>query len=132
MTAQAWLQIALYVAVLTALVPLLGAYMARVYQGEHVALARLFGPVERLVYRLCGIDPDREQRWNVYALSLLTRKEPPLTPELLRVAERTRRYSSARAIQELGYPQTPLRASLEKTYRWYVENHLLPDFHRYS
>ena len=47
MTAQAWLQIAFYVAVLTALVPLLGAYMARVYQGERVALSRLFGPVER-------------------------------------------------------------------------------------
>ncbi len=63
-----------------------------------------------------------------YGLSLLTRKEPPLTPELLRVAQHTRRYSSARAIRELGYPQTPLRAALEKTYRWYVENSLLPNF----
>ncbi len=65
-----------------------------------------------------------------YGLSLVTRKEPPLTPELLRVAQHTRRYSSARAIRELGYPQTPLRAALEKTYRWYVEHNLLPDFRR--
>ena len=38
MTAQGWLQIAIFVAVLTALTPLLGAYMARVYQGERVVL----------------------------------------------------------------------------------------------
>ncbi|HXE74437.1 MAG TPA: SDR family oxidoreductase [Candidatus Xenobia bacterium] len=66
----------------------------------------------------------------VYGASLITRKEPPLTPELLRVAQHTRRYSSARAIQELGYPQTPLRVALEKTYRWYVQNKLLPDFRK--
>ena len=35
-------------------------------------------------------------------------------------------YSSARAVRELGYPQTPLRQTLEKTYRWYVENGHLP------
>ncbi len=67
MTAQAWLQIAFYVAVLTALTPLLGGYMARVYQGEHVALARLFGPVERLIYRAVGTNPAREQSWKSYA-----------------------------------------------------------------
>src|ERR1700752_1080060 len=67
MTAQAWLQIAFYAAVLTALTPLLGAYMARVYQGEHVALARILGPVERLIYRAVGTNPAREQTWKSYA-----------------------------------------------------------------
>ena len=67
MTAQGWLQIAFYAAVLTALTPLLGAYMARVYQGEHVALARVLGPVERLIYRAVGTDPTREQSWKSYA-----------------------------------------------------------------
>ena len=43
MTAQGWLQIAIYLAVLTALTPVLGAYMARVYRGE----VRFLGPVER-------------------------------------------------------------------------------------
>lgn len=60
--------------------------------------------------------------WGSYALSLLTRREPPLTPELLRVARYSRRYSSERAIRELGYPQTPLRVTLEKTYRWYRDH----------
>jgi dihydroflavonol-4-reductase len=57
-----------------------------------------------------------------YGVSLLTRKEPDITPELMRVAQRSRQYSSERAIRELGYPQTPLRQTLEKTYRWYREN----------
>ena len=51
MTAQGWLQIVFYLVVLTALTPLLGGYMARVYQGERVALDRVLGPVERLTYR---------------------------------------------------------------------------------
>jgi K+-transporting ATPase ATPase A chain len=48
-------------------VPLLGGYMARVYQGERVALTRLLGPLERLTYRALGIDPRREQSWKGYA-----------------------------------------------------------------
>ena len=60
--------------------------------------------------------------WGADAVSRITRREPPITPELMRVARRSRHYSSARAIGELGYPQTPLRVTLEKTYRWYREN----------
>ena len=67
MTAQGWLQIAIYVAVLTALVPVLGAYMARVYQGERVLLSGVLGPIERLTYRALRTDPDREQDWKAYA-----------------------------------------------------------------
>ena len=60
MTVNGWLQIAIYVAVLTALVPLLGGYMARVYQGERVLLERPLGWLERLIYRLLG--PPRADR----------------------------------------------------------------------
>jgi K+-transporting ATPase ATPase A chain len=67
MTAQGWLQIAIYLAVLTALVPLLGGYMARVYMGERIVLARVLGPVERLFYRAVRTNPDREQDWKQYA-----------------------------------------------------------------
>ena len=67
MTAEGWLQIALYVAVLTALTPLLGAYMFRVYVGEPVLLSRVLGPVERRVYRLLRIDPGHGQDWKSYA-----------------------------------------------------------------
>jgi K+-transporting ATPase ATPase A chain len=71
MDATGILQIILYVAVVLALTPLLGGYMARLYEGKPVLLARLLGPVERGIYRLCGINPEREQHWTGYALSLL-------------------------------------------------------------
>jgi potassium-transporting ATPase potassium-binding subunit len=70
-TAQGWLQIVFYLVVLTALTPLLGAYMARVYQGEHVALERVLGPVERLTYRALRTDPGRQQDWKEYARTTL-------------------------------------------------------------
>lgn len=63
-------QIALYFAVLTALVKPLGSYMARVYEGEPVFLTRVLGPVERFVYRVCGVG-DEEMCWKSYATSLL-------------------------------------------------------------
>ena len=67
MTAQGWLQIAIYVGVLIALTPPLGAYMARVYTGERVFLSRFLGPLERGLYRLSGVDPDAGQDWKAYA-----------------------------------------------------------------
>jgi K+-transporting ATPase ATPase A chain len=68
---QGWLQIGLFVAVLVAIVPLLGGYMARVYTGERVFLTRVVGPVERLFYRMLRVDPARGQDWKAYARSLL-------------------------------------------------------------
>jgi K+-transporting ATPase ATPase A chain len=70
-TAQGWLQIAFYVVVLTALTPLLGGYMARVYQGERVVLDRVFGPIERVIYRSVRTEPGRQQDWKAYAKSVL-------------------------------------------------------------
>jgi len=71
MTWQGWFQILLYLAVLTALVPLLGGYMARVYMGRRVVLQRVLGPVERGFYRAVRTDPDREQDWKAYGRSVL-------------------------------------------------------------
>ena len=71
MTWQGWFQIAFYLAVLTALVPLLGGYMARVYMGERVVLQRVLGPVERLFYRAVRTNPTREQDWKQYATTML-------------------------------------------------------------
>ena len=71
MTAQGWAQIAFYLVVLTALTPPLGAYMARVYQGEGVVLERVFGPVERVIYVALRTDPGRQQDWKAYAKSVL-------------------------------------------------------------
>ncbi|MET0476664.1 MAG: potassium-transporting ATPase subunit KdpA [Actinomycetota bacterium] len=63
MTWQGWFQIVIYVAVLTALTPLLGGYMARVYMGHRVVLERALGPVERGFYRAVRTDPSHEQDW---------------------------------------------------------------------
>jgi potassium-transporting ATPase potassium-binding subunit len=51
--------------------PLLGNYMAKVFTNKKAPGDRLFLPVERLSYRLTGVDPESEQRWTVYAVSLL-------------------------------------------------------------
>jgi potassium-transporting ATPase potassium-binding subunit len=71
MTADGILQILFYLALLALLTPLLGGYMARVFEGERTGLSPLFGPIERGLYRLAGIDPDREQHWTSYTLALL-------------------------------------------------------------
>ena len=69
--AQVWLQIAVFVAVVVALTPPLGAYMARVYGGRRVFLSPLVGPLERLTYRLLRVDPSAQQGWKDYAKCMM-------------------------------------------------------------
>ena len=71
MSASAWFQVLFLIALLAISTPLLGSYLAKVYGGGTAPGDRFFSPVERLIYRACNVDPDREQRWNVYAYSLL-------------------------------------------------------------
>jgi potassium-transporting ATPase potassium-binding subunit len=71
MTAAGWAQLIALIVLIAVTAPLLGRYMANVYEGGPSRLDRVFAPVERLVYRFCRIDPEREQRWNIYALSVL-------------------------------------------------------------
>ena len=71
MLANGYLQLALYFVVLTALAKPLGAYMARVYEGKPLALGRVLGPLERLVYRVCGVRPDEDMSWTKYAGAML-------------------------------------------------------------
>lgn len=66
-----WLQIVLYLVVLLLLVKPLGAYMARVFQGERVFLTRVIGPVERFIYRIIGLHSDEEMDWKKYAIVML-------------------------------------------------------------
>ena len=66
-----WFQLILYMVVLIALAKPLGTFMARVYQGERTFLDPVFGPVERLIYRLCGVRPDEEMNWKVYAIAVM-------------------------------------------------------------
>jgi K+-transporting ATPase ATPase A chain len=68
---QGWIQIVVFLIVLTALVPFLGAYIARVFQGERVFLSLVFGPIERLTYRVLRVRPEAGQDWREYAKSML-------------------------------------------------------------
>ncbi len=71
MTANAYLQLGFYIVVLLLLAKPLGTYMARIYEGEPAILNRFGAPLERLIYRICGIDPAQEMRWTQYAMAAL-------------------------------------------------------------
>ena len=66
MSARDWLQILLYFGLLIGCAPLLGRYMANVFQSERTLLSPLLQPVERGVYWLAGVDPAVERRWLTY------------------------------------------------------------------
>ncbi len=71
MTEMGIFQITFYLLILLALVVPLGGYMARVYEGKPCGLDRCFGPLERLIYRLCSIKPEQEMNWKGYLLAML-------------------------------------------------------------
>ncbi len=71
MSGSAWLQFAFFGVLITISTPLLGKYMYRVYATERAPGDRFFLPIERFIYRVGGINPETEQRWTSYALSLL-------------------------------------------------------------
>jgi K+-transporting ATPase ATPase A chain len=71
MTASILLQPALYLLVLLLLVKPLGAFMARVYQGERTFLSPVLQPVERFIYRLARIHADEDMDWKTYAIAFL-------------------------------------------------------------
>ncbi len=71
MTTNGLLQLAIYFGVLLACVKPLGFYMAQVYSGAATLLDRLVGPLERLLYRLCGIDKSAEMTWRQYSVAVM-------------------------------------------------------------
>jgi K+-transporting ATPase ATPase A chain len=71
MTFNGWLQIALFCVVIALLVKPLGGYMTRVFTGERTFLSPALGPVERVFYRLSGVDEKSDQNWLTYAVSML-------------------------------------------------------------
>ena len=71
MTFNGYIQLALYLVVLLALAKPLGGFMARVYMGQPSALDRVLGPLERLIYRLCGVRIEEEMGWKTYAIAML-------------------------------------------------------------
>ena len=71
MTINGLAQIALFFGVLIVLIKPLGWYMARVHEGKPCGLDRVLGPVERSLYRLCGVRSHEEMTWKTYAVAML-------------------------------------------------------------
>jgi potassium-transporting ATPase potassium-binding subunit len=71
MSINGWIQIAVYFVILTALVVPLGRFMARVFEGERTFLSPVLLPVERALYRVAGVDAEREQHWITYTVAML-------------------------------------------------------------
>src|SRR5512142_3108794 len=91
MTANGWLQILFFSLMVLAITKPMGVYILRVYDGS----LRWLAPIERVIYRLCGVDPEEDQHWTRYAAGLLLfsavsmlvtyvvpppQARPPLTP----------------------------------------------------
>ncbi len=71
MTAAGWLQLVALIVLLALSIPILGKLHGEGLRWEAGTGDRFFNPIERVIYRLGGIDPDREQKWTIYALALL-------------------------------------------------------------
>lgn len=71
MDTNQWIQVLFYTLLLIALSPFIGKYMARVFRGEETLLSPILGPLERLIYRIAGIAPQKEMGWKEYTLCLL-------------------------------------------------------------
>ncbi|HET8924901.1 MAG TPA: potassium-transporting ATPase subunit KdpA [Candidatus Acidoferrum sp.] len=90
MTANGWFQIFLVLAVVFAITKPLGIFMSRVFNGEKTFLDPVLRPVERLVYRLAGVDKDHEMRWTEYAFAMLLFSGASMA--LLYLIERTQQW----------------------------------------
>jgi K+-transporting ATPase ATPase A chain len=71
MTTNGWMQIVVFLAVLLAITKPLGAYMAKVFRHERTFLDPVVRPIERLLYRVTGVDEEHEMRWTEYAFAML-------------------------------------------------------------
>ncbi len=65
------IQVIAFFGLLLGLTPLLGRFMARVFKGEKTFIHPIFRPVEKLIYRLTGVDENEEMSWKRYFLGVL-------------------------------------------------------------
>jgi K+-transporting ATPase ATPase A chain len=71
MTTNGWLQIFFFLAVVLAITKPLGSFMAKVFNREKTLLDFALRPIERLLYKVCGVNEDREMRWIEYGTAML-------------------------------------------------------------
>jgi len=72
MSVNGWLQFAIYSLILLASVRPVGIYLARVFEGERTWLDPVLRPIERLLYKLCGVNDAEEMNWRQYAYAMLS------------------------------------------------------------
>ena len=72
MTSNGVLQILVFFGLILVVTKPIGLFMSRLFQGERTFLHPVIRPLEVLVYKLCGVREDEEQRWTQYAASLLS------------------------------------------------------------
>jgi potassium-transporting ATPase potassium-binding subunit len=89
MTANGWFQILLYLLVVLLVAKPLGVFMNRIFNREKTFLDPVLRPIERLLYRLLGVDETHEMRWTEYAISMLLFSGVSML--LLYLIERTQR-----------------------------------------
>jgi K+-transporting ATPase ATPase A chain len=71
MSVNGWLQFAIFSAILLASVRPVGIYLARVFEGERTWLDPVLRPFERLIYKLCAVNSEKEMNWREYAYAML-------------------------------------------------------------
>ncbi len=71
MTANGWLQIGFFLLVILVITKPIGIFIARVFNHEKTFLDWFLRPLEKLVYRVTGVDEQHEMRWTEYAISML-------------------------------------------------------------
>src|SRR5271156_784286 len=71
MTTNGWIQIGVFLALILAITKPLGVFMAKVFSGERTFLDPIARPIERLLYRVTGVDQEYEMRWTEYAATML-------------------------------------------------------------
>ena len=71
MTANGWIQIALYCAIIIAITKPLGGYMTRVFNGDRTFLSPVLRPFERVFYAISGVNENEDQHWVTYAIAML-------------------------------------------------------------
>jgi potassium-transporting ATPase potassium-binding subunit len=71
MSANGWFQIGFFLLVIFLITKPLGVFLARVFSGEKTLLDPVLRPMEKLIYRLTGVDEKHEMRWTEYAIAVL-------------------------------------------------------------
>ena len=71
MTANGWLQFGIFSVVLLLTVRPVGIFLARVLEGQDTWLSPILRPIERIIYKLCGVNADHEMNWREYAFAIL-------------------------------------------------------------